>query len=67
MRVGIEGGKQMEKGSWENRKGRENQEARIDLNKTSFVQEGDAERASVWWVLLVLDKLNIGYYNPHTK
>jgi hypothetical protein len=33
MRVSIEEGKEMEKKSWENRKGRENSEARIDLNR----------------------------------
>jgi hypothetical protein len=32
MRVGIEEGKEMEKISWENRKGREISEAGIDLN-----------------------------------
>jgi hypothetical protein len=32
MRVGIEEGKEMEKISWENRKGREILEAGIDLN-----------------------------------
>jgi hypothetical protein len=32
MRVGIEEGKEMEKRSWENRKGREISEAGIDLN-----------------------------------
>jgi hypothetical protein len=35
--------------------------------ETSSVQAGDAERASVWWVLLVLDKLNLGSYNPCTQ
>jgi hypothetical protein len=32
MRVGIKGGKEMEKISWENRKGREISEVGIDLN-----------------------------------
>jgi hypothetical protein len=30
---------------------------------TSFAQESDVEGPSVWWVLLVIDKLNLGYYN----
>jgi hypothetical protein len=34
VRVGIEEGKEMEKRSWENRKGREISEAGIDLNNT---------------------------------
>jgi hypothetical protein len=33
LRVGIEEGKEMEKRSWENRKGRENLEEGFDLNR----------------------------------
>jgi hypothetical protein len=32
--------------------------------ETSFVQEGDVERASVWWFFLVIDKPNLVSYKP---
>jgi hypothetical protein len=34
------------------------------LGKTSSVQVGDAKRADIWWVLLVIDNLKLGYYKP---
>jgi hypothetical protein len=35
-------------------------------SETSSAQAGDAERVGVWWVLLVIDKLNLGSYNSCT-
>jgi hypothetical protein len=35
--------------------------------ETSFGKVGDAERASVWWFFMVFNKLNLWYYNLHTK
>jgi hypothetical protein len=34
--------------------------------ETSYVQEGDAERDSVWWVLLVLDNQTLGLTTVHS-
>jgi hypothetical protein len=37
------------------------------LGETSSVQACDSKRVGVRWVLLFLDKLNLGSYNPHTE
>jgi hypothetical protein len=31
---------------------------------TSSIEEDDSERDCVWWVLLVIVKLNLGYEKP---